>query len=45
MIKEVEFDNLPGRFIEIFSGCLGRPEQSDEVLKMYQAPERRLFVM
>ncbi|MBN2253437.1 MAG: GNAT family N-acetyltransferase [Kosmotogaceae bacterium] len=45
MIKEVEFDNLPGRFREIFSGCLGRPEQSDEVLKMYQAPERRLFVM
>ena len=45
MIKEVEFDNLPGRFREIFSGCLGRPEQSDEVLKMYRAPERRLFVM
>jgi ribosomal protein S18 acetylase RimI-like enzyme len=45
MIKEVEFDNLPRRFREIFSGCLGRPEQSEEVLKMYQAPERRLFVM
>ena len=45
MIKEVEFDNLPRRFREIFSGCLGRPEQSDEVLKMYRAPERRLFVM
>ncbi|RAM60967.1 acetyltransferase [Mesotoga sp. SC_3PWM13N19] len=45
MIKEVEFDNLPGRFREIFSGCLRRPEQSEEVLKMYRAPERRLFVM
>ncbi|PXF34974.1 acetyltransferase [Mesotoga sp. SC_4PWA21] len=45
MIREVEFDNLPGRFREIFSGCLGRPEQSEEVLKMYRAPERRLFVM
>ncbi|HDP77543.1 MAG TPA: N-acetyltransferase [Mesotoga infera] len=45
MIKEVEFDNLPRRFREVFSGCLGRPEQSDEVLKMYRAPERRLFAM
>jgi len=45
MIREVEIKNLPSRFAEIFSECLGRPEQSEEVLKMYRAPERRLFAM